>query len=214
MKAKIYLSLSILFVIGLAVLVTIYGAWVFYPLEINVLKISENIGIAPVTIEENFNVLLNYLTKPWVKTLDMPLFPSSADGLHHFAQVKDLFHLAQAGTLVGLIGFILYIKSVILKGLGRPHRKIWLMAAATPAVIALLALLTGFNTFFTLFHQVLFLGDQTWLFDPSTDPVIQILPEAFFMHCFLVFLAVYECLCLIMVRQSRRDQYGILRDAN
>ena len=35
-----------------------------------------------------------------------------------------------------------------------------------PVVIAVMAVMIGFDQFFTLFHQVLFVGDNTWLFDP------------------------------------------------
>lgn len=58
-------------------------------------------------------------------------------------------------------------------------RKDLIAAALLPIVIACFALMIGFERFFTLFHQILFVGDSSWLFDPLTDPVIWILPEAF-----------------------------------
>ena len=41
--------------------------------------------------------------------------------------------------------------------------------------------------FFIGFHHVMFSNDY-WLFDPATDPVILILPDAFFLHCALAIL--------------------------
>ena len=53
-------------------------------------------------------------------------------------------------------------------------------------------MLIGFDQFFTLFHQVLFVGDATWLFDPYKDPIILALPEDYFLHAFLIFFVLYE----------------------
>ena len=31
-------------------------------------------------------------------------------------------------------------------------------------------------------------NNDAWLFNPLTDPIINALPEAYFMHCFILFL--------------------------
>lgn len=51
-----------------------------------------------------------------------------------------------------------------------------------PVFIAVIALFGGFESIFITFHQIFF-RDATWLFDPATDPVINILPERYFMLC-------------------------------
>ncbi|MGV3060984.1 TIGR01906 family membrane protein, partial [Streptococcus hyovaginalis] len=66
-----------------------------------------------------------------------------------------------------------------------------------------LGLAMGFNEFFTLFHQLLFPGDSPWLFNPYTDPIIWVLPETFFMHCFLLFFVLYEGLMWLAYAVSR-----------
>ena len=55
-----------------------------------------------------------------------------------------------------------------------------------------MAVLVGFDSFFTYFHQLLFPGDTSWVFDPLVDPVIYILPEDLFLHCFVLFFLLYE----------------------
>ena len=40
-----------------------------------------------------------------------------------------------------------------------------------------------------LLKQILF-RNTDWLFDPATDPIINVLPESFFMQCFLLFFAL------------------------
>ena len=73
-----------------------------------------------------------------------------------------------------------------------------------PLVLGLVGVFIGFEQFFTLFHQILFVGDDTWLFDPAKDPVILILPENFFLQAFLLFFCLYELIFGFMYLQSRK----------
>ena len=80
-----------------------------------------------------------------------------------------------------------------------------------------LHVIMDFDSFFTLFHQVLFAGDDTWLFNPNTDSVIYILPEAFFLHCFLLFLILYEvsfCSLLWQIRRKNKENRGSTEETN
>lgn len=144
MKTKLTFWGSMLFLLSLSILLTIYLAWIFYPMEIQWLNLTNRVYLKPETIQYNFHILMNYLTNPFSQVLQMPDFRSSAAGLHHFAVVK------------------------------------------------------------TLFHQILFVGDDTWLFDPAKDPVIMILPETFFLHAFLLFFALYENFFGYLYLKSRR----------
>ena len=78
-------------------------------------------------------------------------------------------------------------------------------------VIAFIALKTNFGSLFTVFHEKLFTNDL-WLLDPSTDLLINMLPEGFFMDtalrigkylliCYVVMTAMY------VVMASIRDTY-------
>ena len=96
MKNKLWTFGTWLWLLSLAVLVAIYGAWLIYPLEVDWLKLTLQVTITKADLLKNFNVLMTYLTNPLSHTLAMPDFPSSASGLKHFGDVKHLFHLAQA----------------------------------------------------------------------------------------------------------------------
>ena len=54
-----------------------------------------------------------------------------------------------------------------------------------------------FDTTFLIFHRLFFDNDY-WLFDPITDPVINILPSAFFLHCAILIIAVILLGSLVM----------------
>ena len=204
MKTKFTFVGSILFLLSLAILLTIYLAWLIYPQEISWLNLTNRVHLQPQTIQHNFNVLMDYLTNPLNQALEMPDFPSSASGIHHFAVVKGLFHLAQGVALVTLPIFYLFWKQVIQKGFLSLYRRGILIMLSLPLVLGLFGVLVGFEQFFTLFHQILFVGDDTWLFDPAFDPVILILPEDFFLHCFLLFFCIYELLFGFFCFKSRR----------
>ena len=64
-----------------------------------------------------------------------------------------------------------------------------------------------FNKAFILFHKVFFNNDM-WMFDPAADPIIEILPEAFFMHCAMVIAAFYLAAAVFQLVLSRRKSHG------
>ena len=204
MKTKLTFGGSLLFLLSLAILLTIYLAWFMYPQEISWLNLSNRVPFQPQTIQHNFNVLMDYLTNPLNQALKMPDFPSSASGIHHFAVVKGLFHLAQGVAIVTLPIFYLFWKQVIQKGFLSLYRRGLLIMLSLPLVLGLVGVFIGFEQFFTLFHQILFVGDDTWLFDPAKDPVILILPEDFFLHAFLLFFCLYELIFGFMYLKSRK----------
>ena len=204
MKTKLTFWGSMLFLLSLSILLTIYLAWIFYPLEIQWLGLANRVYLRPETIQYNFHILMNYLTNPFSQILEMPEFRSSAAGLHHFAVVKNLFHLVQLVTLVTLPYFYFFVKNIVKKGFLALYRKSILTLLVLPLVIGFVGILIGFEQFFTLFHQILFVGDDTWLFDPAKDPVILILPETFFLHAFLLFFGLYESFFGFLYLKSRR----------
>lgn len=194
MKNRLHTLSSWFWLLSLAILATIYTAWLIYPMEIRELNLTSYISLSKQEILEDYNILLNYLTNPFVGKLDMPHFPSSSDGLKHFQDVKFLFHLAQAVFLVLLMPALSFFCQNIKRKSIFVYENFFVFAALTPILIGLMGLLLGFDTFFTLFHQVLFPGATNWLFDPATDPIILVLPETFFLHCFVIFFVFYEVL--------------------
>ena len=204
MKTKLTFGGSLLFLLSLAILLTIYLSWLVYPLEISWLNLTNRVHLKSDTIQYNFHILMDYLTNPFNPVLEMPDFPSSASGIHHFAVVKGLFHLAQGVAIVTLPIFYLFWKQVIQKGFLSLYRRGLLIMLSLPLVLGLVGVFIGFEQFFTLFHQILFVGDDTWLFDPAKDPVILILPEDFFLHAFLLFFCLYELIFGFMYLKSRK----------
>ncbi|MDN2954394.1 TIGR01906 family membrane protein [Streptococcus suis] len=209
MRTKLQIIGTILFVLSAAVLGTIYLAWLVYPLEISFWGLEKVVYMKAADIFYNFNILMNYLTNPFASVLGMPNFSSSADGLKHFADVKHLFHLTQGIFILTLPAFVLFVKNILLKSYGDLVKKVIFWTMLTPMIIGLLGVLVGFDQFFVLFHTVLFPGDSTWLFDPAKDPVIYILPQEFFLHCFVLFFVLYEFFFgIILAWTGKKNRIG------
>ena len=204
MKTKLTFGGSLLFLLSLSILLTIYLAWFLYPQEISWLHLTSRVHVQPQTIQHNFNVLMDYLTNPLNQALEMPDFPSSASGIHHFVVVKGLFHLTQGVAILTLPIFYFFWKQVIQKGFLSLYRRGILIMLSLPLILGLIGVFIGFEQFFTLFHQILFVGDDTWLFDPAKDPVIFILPEDYFLHAFLLFFCLYELIFGFLYLCSRK----------
>ncbi|WP_082753074.1 TIGR01906 family membrane protein [Streptococcus sp. DD12] len=198
MKWRLQWASLYLWLLSLAIFMTIILAWGIYPLEIRWQALEKTVYLSGRTIAYNFNRLMAYLTLPWVTTFDLPAFSSSASGRHHFLVVKWLFHLVEA------LVFLLAYPACRFLGQVMKHRALALfkrplvLAITLPIVLAIGAVLIGFDQFFTLFHQLLFVGDDSWLFDPLKDPVILILPEDYFLHAFVLFFGLYESLFLCL----------------
>ena len=204
MRDKVRFSASVLCLLATAIMLTIYLAWLLYPIEISYFNLPGKVYLKSETIQYNFNILMNYLTNPFSQKLAMPDFRSSAAGLYHFQAVKYLFHLAQVVFVLTLPAFIFFIQKVVKKGFLALYQRNLLILSLLPFIMICLAGLIGFNSFFTLFHQVLFVGDSTWMFDPAKDPVIWILPEEFFMHAFILFALLYEGIFSTLYYLSRK----------
>ncbi|MGT2741841.1 TIGR01906 family membrane protein [Streptococcus plurextorum] len=204
MKTRLFSYLTLVWLLTIAVLATIYGAWLFYPLEVDSLKLTEQVPLAKPELLENYNILLTYLTSPFSQVLDMPDFPSSASGLKHFADVKMLFHLVQVIFLATSYPAVRFLVITSRTKSLWSYQQYFLTAALVPLGIGVFGVLIGFEQFFTLFHQLLFPGDSSWLFNPATDPIISVLSEMFFLHCFILFLVLYEVLMLGMFGKCRK----------
>ena len=103
MRTNIEAVLTPIWLLALSILVTIYLAWGFYYFDVDWMHLLNYVVIGKSDLWHNFNVLMRYLTFPWVGRLAMPDFPSSESGLKHFHDVKWLFHLVQ--ILVVLLAY-------------------------------------------------------------------------------------------------------------
>lgn len=185
----------------------------FYHAHITPLQMRLRCGLDEDQIKMTYDEVMDYclgLSDNFVLTH----MRWSAKGAAHFADVRALFIfnmavLAISAILLGLICLHDY-RCRTTKRLLRNHiPAFW--AASGLLVVLLTAGVLGvidFDRFFTAFHKVFFPGKDNWIFDPSVDPVIRMLPEVFFRNCaLLVFgLIIGSCILLLLFDRKCRKQ--------
>lgn len=136
------------------------------------------------TLMHNYHVLIQYLTRPWISNLVMPDFPSSAQGLFHFMEVKRLFMVDFVVFAISGVTSVWSLRYLYRGGqlwqLLAPLRVLFLVP-----IVVVVALVSFFDVIFVKFHEVFF-HNSAWIFDPRMDPIIEALPEQFFMLCFVI----------------------------
>ena len=208
MKIKawsILLSLILtLTLISLTVVLTLACKPLYY-LDIHALHIPETTGYTISEIKANYDAVIDYSLSFGKASLEFPTFPMSEGGRIHFEEVKNIFNLfkymAIFGTLAGAAGIL------------RQRRKqsygylklTAILTVALPAVIGATVAL-NWDWTFAAFHELAFNNDY-WLLDPATDPVINILPDAYFLHCAVMILLLVilgSLICGLIYRRVQR----------
>lgn len=191
MKSKLTkLMLSIILtltIISLAVILTLVCKPLYY-LDIHALHIPEATGYTISEIKSNYNAVIDYCLSFGNAPLKFPTFPMSEGGRIHFAEVKNIFNLfkymAIGGTLASTAG-ILWMRRRHCYG----YLKLTaILTVALPAFVGA-AVALNWDRAFVTFHEIAFNNDY-WLFDPATDPVINILPDEYFLHCAVMILVL------------------------
>ena len=89
-----------------------------------------------------------------------------------------------------VIAVISTIVSLILIRRLKKERKLFLLLTPLKGILYatllfVVCLISFFDVIFVKFHE-LFFHNSAWIFDPRLDPIIEVLPEEFFMICFLI----------------------------
>ena len=209
-KKDICLSITLmLFIISLAVVVTVFFKQLYY-LDINYLGIDLTSGMSVETIKKNYDVLINYQSIFYQGALKLPDFTMSTNGRIHFEEVKKIFEAIQVIMVIsGLISLPLLIKRLKEKEY-RFFKLTGMLTIIVPSMLGFVVAL-DFDSAFVTFHQLVFNNDY-WIFDYHSDPVINILPEAFFMHCFMMIIIIVIALALFCLGFYYYQQKKIIND--
>lgn len=190
-KFRDFVGITSLFVFILtAVIALTILAVPIYQFSLNYLNIPERVGMTYDQIMENYYTVIEYLHFPWVDTLVFPDFPVSDSGAFHFWEVKMLFYLNYG--LLFISGIVTYF---FIRRLSRTNGYWRLVQPFKIAIfvpfILLLILAIDFDFMFVIFHEILFNNDA-WIFNAATDPIITVLPQEFFMYCFIFAFTLIE----------------------
>ena len=179
-----------------------------YRLDMALLDIPETSGLPEEVILRNYNAVKNYLSPFSNDDFVMPDLPASVEGVNHFGDAKAVINALYIAGGVSLV-LIVLLMLVFRKRMGVKTLR---SAAVTSFLVPLAAgtaALADFDSFFVIFHEIFFRNDD-WLFDPFTDPVINILPIEYFLHCAITIAIMWLLgslfFFILSVRRKRREQ--------
>lgn len=205
-KKDIVLAVTLsLFIISFAIVFTVFFKYLYY-FDIHYLDITSYTYMSEDIIKMNYDILIQYQSLFFRGTLNMPNFIMSETGRIHFEEVKRIFEMIQILCIgTGIISSVLIYQSTKEKEY-RYLKMTSILTVTIPTVIGFLASL-DFDQAFVIFHKIFFRNDY-WIFDSYTDPVIRILPQDFFMHCFILIIVIImllSSLCYLIYKRKERE---------
>jgi len=205
-KKDILTSISfMIFIISFAIVFTVFFKPLYYS-DISRLQIDALSGLSVETIKENYDILIHYQSIFYQGPLVFKDFIMSNGGKIHFEEVKIIFEIIQVLMIISLFSSIVLIYQQYQQKEFRFLKLTAIITVVVPCIIGSLAAI-DFNQAFIMFHKIVFRNDY-WLFDVATDPIITILPEAFFMHCLMMIIAVVIILvviCYLIYKKIRKN---------
>jgi integral membrane protein (TIGR01906 family) len=167
-----------------------------YYMDMKVLNIEKSSSLSENEIKANYDYLITYLTQNNKEEFNLPTLPSSSNGKIHFKEVKLVFHKLNVmllfSILISIIGIII----------SKRYKKVdYLITSSIVLLIIpimlLIPFLLNFDKSFTAFHHIFFRNDY-WLFDIKYDPIINILPQAFFFHAAILIITLITINSIIL----------------
>lgn len=189
--------------LGLAITTVVFVSPLFYRLQLEINPLHLQVGLTKSRLMENYGEMMRYLIDPRVSQLIMPDFSSSTNGLQHFEEVKLLIQLLLIFTLILLVVTIISIILIRHSKYKQAFLKQFLYSAVFLPFLVIFMIIVAFDQIFLWFHLLLFNNDY-WLFNPLTDPIINVLPQNFFMILFILTIFLYEIFLLLIIKLIRQ----------
>lgn len=189
---SLYLLIS---TIIFSILLTLNISPLIYSTFIEITNLDLLSGVSKPNIMTDYMNIISYLNLPNKNNLIFENFEISASGAYHFFEVKMIFSsiylIGIACLLVGGLLFVLKREFKIIIPL--KSLNIFFYEVITICGFLLLSFYFDFSKAFTIFHKILF-NNNYWIFDISTDPIIKVLPESYFLT-----LGIFTLLAIILL---------------
>lgn len=198
----IFIFSLVLFAITLSVKITVNLRQLYY-FDIKYLGIEKFVDMSINEIKKNYDYLINFLYSPPNTQFKLPSFKASPEGIIHFYEVKKIFSLVDKIFYISLFlslfgGYLCYkYKDFLIFKYSS-----WLLISLPIFLLTVFSI--NFNKAFNTFHTLFFNNDY-WIFDIDRDPVINILPEAYFMHCAVliaVLILIFSIIYMIFYKSN------------
>lgn len=201
-----------LFVVTFAIAVPIFCRF-FYFFNVKILDIVEKSGYTEAQIFEAYNEVMDFLV--WGDEFGTGELPYSEEGKSHFEDCRKLFVL----NFVVLGVSALYIVAVyVLDKVGvirlryKGHSpEFWAVVGLGVFFLAIgIWAVIDFSGLFNVFHKIAFPGKENWIFYPSRDAIINILPEELWFNFLLLIVGVFVgfVVAILLTEKLRKRRYS------
>ena len=210
-KKDIFLGICVFFaLLGIGLFIAINFKPIYYSC-IDKYGLEKRSGLSREEIIENYDALIAYCCPFHFGELSFPTLKASVSGLSHFAEAKRLM---VAFYIIGFIALVLTVMGFVRRIRDREvrfYRTCAITSIAFPAFLVLFTII-DFDRLFVIFHKIAFNNDD-WLFNPATDPVIEILPEEFFMRCLVtitltIIIGAVVLFVIYMLKKRKKRKEG------
>lgn len=180
-----------------------------YAQNIEKLNLEEETGLSKEELQKNYNAII-YYNKALVKgELDVPDFDMTEAFREHFRVVKSIFKGIWLCLLTGAL--ILFSNVYWIGKYKRIRFLLWTVVFQNIFLGILIAgCCMGWEWFFTKFHEIVF-RNQQWSFDIHQDPLVRLLPEEYFLKCFIIILILYSffgAICFVIWKlKTKQEQW-------
>ena len=184
----------------------------FYYAQIAPLNLEEASGLSEAEIRNAYDEVLDYCTGK-SDEFSAGVLPFSDEGASHFADCRKLFILdfeIFGVSLLLIAALTVYRRRRGLHEFFGRSPAFWGAAGICGAICAAAALAaTDFDSAFEVFHGIFFPGKDNWIFAPKLDPIIKLMPEAFFRNCaILIALLIALVSAIIIISDLRKKKPG------
>ena len=185
-----------LFIITSVINFTVKFKEIYY-FDINYLNIPILSGMNEEEIKLNYDYLIDYNTSKKNMNFKLPTLESSIQGKIHFEEVRNIF---QKLFIVNKITLILVLIGVYIcfKYKNVDVLKYSALTLITLPILISIPIIINFEKSFEIFHRLFFNNDY-WIFDPTIDPVINMLPAEFFLHEGILVLGITFFISILML---------------
>lgn len=184
----------------------------FYYAQIEALELEKESGLSEAEIRRAYDEVLDYCTGK-SDEFSAGVLPFSDEGASHFADCRKLFILdfeIFGVSLLLIAALTVYRRRRGLHEFCGRSPAFWGAAGICGALLLTAALAaTDFDRAFEVFHGIFFPGKDNWIFAPKLDPIIKLMPEAFFRNCaILIALLIALVSAIIIISDLRKKKPG------
>lgn len=159
-------------------------------------------GISVKHIMVDYQHLLLYLQNPLIGDLKFRYLSMSYAGSNHFNDVRKLF------VINNLVMVVTVPLSVWLLRREKRNQQLWKLLVPLQTgvfVFPVLAVTLGLNfeSAFIKFHELIF-NNNDWQFNPTTDPIINVLTESIFFQLSVIAVLLIEIMMYLSYRITKR----------